>query len=814
MSPDKAKVKMIENGSVASDATSGDETANDNTPIAQRRAKRADTLPNTPSHVSTGTANDLISGLGLGLDELPPNPKIWTPAQLSTYLVTALRVGGNNDSDGSLAPAVTRDVATFVRQAGITGRVFLRLNDDDLNECVYDRPSICIMDTDIRYSRLGADPLWRAALLTASRNLRQSVLRGRIWGFGPGSPDIDDDGDLGDLADLDADVELPDSPSSDIEVSSSLGGMTHFSLSSSPPGSTMSSTLFSNSKSATVLSSSSTMMHSPPGSTMSPSPSLARLETGHMRRSRSGRVKGMVQNFERHRRSDSQSGSESDASATGSDISNLSNGSNTSNISNGLRTRTNGLNSPRPTSPAYHRKGEPRVPSDPPPQYSPFQPPRSLPALPSPPKLSHTPMLILREEQEEPSMADLLAKNEETNASWGARAWEDMDNNMGDTVKHVSASVHTTGPVAKVKYSGPHPIKPYHSGSHVHNLDEVEPFDPASLRRSGMAKSISRASARDMFGTGTMAKHGGKGEKRMISALFMPEEKETGEDVDAKKEEKKTEAEVEIDDTASAGGGTTLLSFYEDAKEIKDVMPAEEPVPEVKDVDAAAASEDAVTSLTVSRNLPSPPQSASIAATIHTAPETQVAAPEADADIEADGTPAQIAALQAELVATRTALAEMRRRLSIVEARMDSVDTAEAARTSVLQAALEGIRAREADLRSATHKAGEAEAAATRALQAVEERERERVRREQEMERKQVLEKERQEVEARKRAKEEEFSRVTKHVERAAEEEGKVRLPGGLGELPQYVILVGLGVCAVALQVVFKQMTGRPGRLR
>ncbi|KZT27597.1 hypothetical protein NEOLEDRAFT_1176611 [Neolentinus lepideus HHB14362 ss-1] len=63
------------------------------------------------------------------MDELPENPKLWTPAQLSAYLAGALRVRG----EGTRLPErVVSDVASFVRQARIGGRAFLRLNEADL----------------------------------------------------------------------------------------------------------------------------------------------------------------------------------------------------------------------------------------------------------------------------------------------------------------------------------------------------------------------------------------------------------------------------------------------------------------------------------------------------------------------------------------------------------------------------------------------------------------------------------------------------------------------------------------------------------
>jgi hypothetical protein len=90
-----------------------------------RRIRRAETLPSVPH----GTAAADIPYL-----DLPANPKLWTPSQLGSYLSAALRVRVGDQE--ALPQAVARDIAAFVRQARISGRVFLRLNEGDLEEYV------------------------------------------------------------------------------------------------------------------------------------------------------------------------------------------------------------------------------------------------------------------------------------------------------------------------------------------------------------------------------------------------------------------------------------------------------------------------------------------------------------------------------------------------------------------------------------------------------------------------------------------------------------------------------------------------------
>ncbi|KAF5339659.1 hypothetical protein D9758_015605 [Tetrapyrgos nigripes] len=84
------------------------------------------------------------------LADLPPNPKLWTPSQLSAYLTTALRVrsgvkkkasvdsfnveASGDGEDLKLPVRVAQDIAAFVRDKKINGRVFLRWEEGDLEK--------------------------------------------------------------------------------------------------------------------------------------------------------------------------------------------------------------------------------------------------------------------------------------------------------------------------------------------------------------------------------------------------------------------------------------------------------------------------------------------------------------------------------------------------------------------------------------------------------------------------------------------------------------------------------------------------------
>ncbi len=87
------------------------------------RRPRADTLPsylvNKDGALSAEPEEDL-----------PLNPKTWTPSQLSVYLTKALRV-----RSGERPPErVAHDIALWVRREGVSGRTFLRWTDQSLKE--------------------------------------------------------------------------------------------------------------------------------------------------------------------------------------------------------------------------------------------------------------------------------------------------------------------------------------------------------------------------------------------------------------------------------------------------------------------------------------------------------------------------------------------------------------------------------------------------------------------------------------------------------------------------------------------------------
>ena len=87
-----------------------------------RKSKRADAFP-------SGAEVTPVK-----LEDLPSNPKVWTPSQLSSYLTTSLRVRSGETL--SLPLPVARDIANFVKESKINGRLFLRLCEQDLEAYV------------------------------------------------------------------------------------------------------------------------------------------------------------------------------------------------------------------------------------------------------------------------------------------------------------------------------------------------------------------------------------------------------------------------------------------------------------------------------------------------------------------------------------------------------------------------------------------------------------------------------------------------------------------------------------------------------
>ncbi|KAF8606652.1 hypothetical protein BDV93DRAFT_506168 [Ceratobasidium sp. AG-I] len=148
-------------GQADSGYTSNKEDSGDRaeTVIRQWKLQRSESMPPRAYGERVGRSS--------ALPNLPDNPKLWTPSQLAQYLLTALRFKATKSSEIVTVPKpVAQEIANFVIKSKLNGRTFLRLANKDLEE-------------------MGINQLWRNVLLSSSLELRKSLLKGRIWGFGP-----------------------------------------------------------------------------------------------------------------------------------------------------------------------------------------------------------------------------------------------------------------------------------------------------------------------------------------------------------------------------------------------------------------------------------------------------------------------------------------------------------------------------------------------------------------------------------------------------------------------------------------------------
>jgi hypothetical protein len=109
-----------------------------------RRPKYADTLPFTFPDLDVTSVK---------LEDLPTNPKLWTSPQLSSYLATALRVRSGEAM--TLPLPVARDIATFVKESKINGRLFLRLSEQDLDQSVFQITRIAAASSNLSFAEWG-----------------------------------------------------------------------------------------------------------------------------------------------------------------------------------------------------------------------------------------------------------------------------------------------------------------------------------------------------------------------------------------------------------------------------------------------------------------------------------------------------------------------------------------------------------------------------------------------------------------------------------------------------------------------------------
>ena len=93
--------------------------------------RRAETLP-------PNVTGSNIPVVATTLEDLPSNPKLWTPSQLSSYLFTTLRQRDPEAVEGvNLPSTAVLGIVEFVQNTKLNGRIFLRLNDEDMATYVF-----------------------------------------------------------------------------------------------------------------------------------------------------------------------------------------------------------------------------------------------------------------------------------------------------------------------------------------------------------------------------------------------------------------------------------------------------------------------------------------------------------------------------------------------------------------------------------------------------------------------------------------------------------------------------------------------------
>ena len=221
---------------------------------------------------------------------------------------------------------------------------------------------------------MGVNKLWKDALLTSSRNLRRNVLKGKIWG-----PSADDD------------------PDHDLFVNTS--------------------------------NSSTSSLESFRNATDGDNPGPHYIKP--YRRHRNGRVRGMVESFER-----------SGSFSSDSSFSELA--ERNAFIAQCDANQDVIAQSPIEASSQFPELSAPSpLPLPPLSTSSPSSPPskRPLPKIPVHPSLRELP-------EQEPTVEELLeTEGEELGSSWGARAWEEFDDKPGITVKKLAQGAPRSGDI-------------------------------------------------------------------------------------------------------------------------------------------------------------------------------------------------------------------------------------------------------------------------------------------------------------------------------------------------------------------------------
>ena len=404
---------------------------------------------------------------------LPANPKQWNTDDLATYLETSLSSG--NNADGAKDNHSLVDILECVRIRGLTGRELLRLTDADLAGYVALWSLRVLLHSLPLY--LHSTPLsdvQRAQLLERSRTLRADVLRGRSY----------------------VDSEVSENPN-DIDSRSARTSTPFYSVrGTSVSADDLHLLLDNNSGEGEGALPPSPAMSLKRSNSVSDASAQRYRDLARMRMRRRGRVKGLVETWERASTSGSECSANEEGSVSGSEA------ESESEIDREFESISDVKRSPESPSDLpsalydepLHDVRSSVVDS----AVVPQEPPLLIP----PPLYTHTDTAlgVVRDEGEEPSIEELLASSSSIPLR-GARAWE-ADFGLGETVKRVPVSAGAdAGSASGLAMESDTSPRPQDDGQQIRG-------DSVRTKGSGTRRS-----------TGSRGKNA-KARKRVVTAIF------------------------------------------------------------------------------------------------------------------------------------------------------------------------------------------------------------------------------------------------------------------------------------------------------
>ncbi|KAF8554017.1 hypothetical protein OG21DRAFT_1463222 [Imleria badia] len=422
-------------------------------PKFSHQVKRVETMPSSATEPITENHSydqkhefshdqDIRAELYAGL---PPNPKQWNTGELTTYLETSFKSGSN--SDGDKADSSLMNILECVRTRGFTGREILRLTDADLAGTPL---------SDVQC----------AQLLERSRTLRAEVLRGRIYVDSYHSHEISDNSN--DIYSQSARTSIP----------------LHTNHGASASADDLRLLLDNNTSKGEYALPPSPVMSLHRSNSVSDASAQRYRDLARMRMRRRGRVKGLVETWERASTSGSECSASEEGSVSGSEA------ESESEIDREFESISDAKLHDEPLHDVSSSATDSALV------------PQALPLSAPPPPYTHmfTTHGVVGDQEEESSIEELLASSSNAPPR-GARAWE-ADFSLGETVKRIPVSASADAGSASPLVMEPDTSRRPQGGG--------QQTKDGSLRSkgSGMRRSI-----------GSRGKNA-KPQKRVVTAIF------------------------------------------------------------------------------------------------------------------------------------------------------------------------------------------------------------------------------------------------------------------------------------------------------